>query len=54
LIALAVLAGACDGSRGVANKSSVTVRLPEARPPTPAPGFSPAAAPKTSPVPRQQ
>lgn len=46
LIALALLPGACDGLPSSASKSSITVQLPEARPATPQPGFSHAAAPK--------
>jgi hypothetical protein len=40
LIALALVPGACDGRRGHVDKGSVTVKLPPARPPAPAPAFS--------------
>ena len=38
--ALALAPAACDGRRGEAEGSSVTVKLPPARPASPAPGFS--------------
>jgi len=37
---LALIVGACDGLPHKASRSSVTVKLPPARPAAPAPGFS--------------
>jgi hypothetical protein len=40
LIAMALVPGACGAHRDNATRSSVTVKLPRARPATPRPGFS--------------
>ncbi|HLO19544.1 MAG TPA: hypothetical protein VK192_03520 [Sphingomicrobium sp.] len=40
LIAMALVPGACDGHRDNAARSSVTVKLPPARPAIPRPGFT--------------
>jgi hypothetical protein len=40
LIALTIVQIGCDKERGATSRASITVRLPPARPHTPAPGFS--------------